>query len=148
MFADFSDQSFHCGRFKQRCQRHIYSEGVPKTGDDLCSQQRVATDFEEIILHAHLLQFQHLAPYSAHEFLFRRARSPVPYSRPPSAPPHPSCTNFSAVNPARLRYPRPTPAPPTYNSPITPIAANCPFPSTTYNCRFLKGLPSSSYWLS
>src|SRR6185503_13014731 len=67
--------------------------------------------------------------------------SPVRYSLLPLSPLNASGTNLSAVWPARFIYPRPTPAPPMYNSPGTPMPHNSPPSSNTNNSVFAIGPP-------
>ena len=59
--------------------------------------------------------------YSMSPPLRQRATSPVRYRRAPASAPSGSGTKRSAVSPGRFRYPRASPAPPTYSSPGTPI---------------------------
>src|ERR1700753_3883968 len=70
----------------------------------------------------------------------QRTRSPVRYMRAPD-PPNGQATNRDAVNPARPRYPTPTPRPATYNSPTTPVAPGRKRPSSTNNAPFGTGVP-------
>src|SRR5579872_3284144 len=67
-------------------------------------------------------------------------RSPVRYIRVPS-PTNGSATNRSAVNPGRFMYPRATPAPPMYNSPLTPTGTGSPCRSNMYIRAFEIGRP-------
>src|SRR6202008_2830520 len=69
-----------------------------------------------------------------------RTRSPVRYIRAPGAP-NGQDTNRDPVNPARPRYPTPTPAPATYNSPTTPAGTGRNQPSSTNNAAVGTGAP-------
>src|SRR6202167_3579790 len=68
-------------------------------------------------------------------------RSPVRYIRPPPSPPYGSATNRSPVSAPRFRYPRANPAPPIYNSPITPTGTGSRFSSRMYIRTFAIGRP-------
>ncbi len=56
---------------------------------------------------------------------FHLSLSPVRYIRVPGSTAYGSGTKRSAVSPGRSRYPRTTPAPPTYASPGTPTGTGC-----------------------
>src|SRR6478609_12220619 len=73
----------------------------------------------------------------------QHTRSPVRYTRVPSAPgpPNGHATNRDAVNPARRQYPHPTPAPATYNAPTTPTGTARNQPSSTNNAAVDTGAP-------
>src|SRR6202042_202926 len=68
------------------------------------------------------------------------ARSPVRYIRTPAGP-NGHATNRPAVSPGCPRYPRASPAPATYNSPITPSGTSPSPPSSTNNPVFAIGRP-------
>src|SRR6201993_5620707 len=70
----------------------------------------------------------------------QHTRSPVRYIRVPGAP-NGQATNRDPVNPARPRYPTPTPAPATYNSPTTPAGTARNHPSSTNNAAVGTGAP-------
>ncbi|CAE6860423.1 hypothetical protein R69619_07880 [Paraburkholderia nemoris] len=70
----------------------------------------------------------------------RRATSPERYSRAPSVP-HGFGTNRSALSPARPRYPRARPAPPTYSSPTAPRGTGFMSSSSTCSCRSASAPP-------
>src|SRR6185369_7614588 len=73
--------------------------------------------------------------------------SPVRYSPAPAFPLTPSGTYRTAVSSRRLKYPRPTPPPPRYNSPGTPTPNSLISSSFTYTSMLLIGppiVPSSS----
>ena len=57
------------------------------------------------------------------------------------AVPNGQATNREAVNPVRPTYPTPTPAPATYNSPITPAGTGRNDPSSTNNAAPATGDP-------
>ena len=69
-----------------------------------------------------------------------RARSPVRYIRSPPAP-NGHATNRSPVSPGRPRYPRASPAPATYNSPVTPAGTGHSHSSSTYTRVLASGRP-------
>ncbi|KGD32207.1 ATP-dependent Clp protease adaptor ClpS domain protein [Burkholderia pseudomallei] len=71
--------------------------------------------------------------YSRLPSVRQRARSPVLYSRPPAT--NGSSMNRSRVSSGRFKYPRATPAPPTYSSPVTPIGTGSRRSSSTYSCK-------------
>ena len=56
-------------------------------------------------------------------------------------PPNGHATNRDPVNPARPRYPTPTPRPATYNSPTTPTGTRRNHPSSTNNAAPDAGTP-------
>src|SRR5438105_1343121 len=68
-------------------------------------------------------------------------RSPVRYIRPPTSSVNGSFRNLSAVNSGRFRYPRATPAPPMYSSPITPTGTGSFQASSMYIRVFAIGRP-------
>ncbi len=68
-------------------------------------------------------------------------RSPLRYIRAPASPENGSGTYCAAVSSARPRYPRDTPAPPTYNSPGTPTGTGAAFASSRYTRALPTGRP-------
>src|ERR1043165_1734158 len=79
--------------------------------------------------------------YSTSPSLPHLTLSPVRYALLPSPTLLSSGTNLSAVFSASLTYPLPTPAPPTYNSPIPPATTSPPPSLFTYNSVFAIPLP-------
>src|SRR5689334_5396332 len=84
---------------------------------------------------------------SSRPSLLHLTTSPVRYIRSP-LPPYGFATNRSAVNPPLFQYPRPNPAPPIYNSPLTPIPHIFIPSSSTYTCVFAIGPPIGTSPLS
>src|ERR1700739_4544565 len=70
----------------------------------------------------------------------QHTRSPVRYIRVPGAP-NGQATNRDPVNPARPRYPTPTPRPATYNSPTTPTGTTRTHPPSTNTAAVDPGAP-------
>ncbi|MBM0259387.1 hypothetical protein JNW89_24300 [Micromonospora sp. 4G55] len=63
------------------------------------------------------------------------------YSRAPGTDENGCGTNRSAVSLGWCRYPRATPAPPTYSSPTTPAGTGFSHPSSTYSSVLAIGRP-------
>src|SRR5208283_5571795 len=78
--------------------------------------------------------------YSSCPSARQHTRSPLRYIRAPG-PPNGQATNRDPVNPARPRYPTPTPRPATYNSPITPAGTGRNHSSRTNSAEVETGAP-------
>ncbi len=61
------------GGLEDGAQGQLHAEGSPHAGDELGGQQRVAARFEEVVLHAHAGQAQHLGPEGGELLLGGRA---------------------------------------------------------------------------
>src|SRR5262249_14033121 len=72
---------------------------------------------------------------------FHLPRSPVLYIRASTSLTNGSLIKRSWVNSGRFRYPRATPAPPMYNSPVTPIGTGSLCSSRMYTRVFAIGRP-------